>query len=224
MLPLQPKSTWQQWKWRGTPHSPKPQHYWGLTIRLFSVISRALIKLGGFLHMCRNAVSVFSSLNQLCYITVMLTASSRIQTRFVFFKQLSLFFTFIVTPRLYIDYWCSYTPKVSVGLRGNPTAIRSDEHKTLSVTDEYESSLLLLFHSNRRKVRDREGNASIDLDREKELCGAKETVIDSIISSPLIRPLPPSELRLFPVASLLLLLLYWLESPFFLIYVPLTIF
>ena len=30
-------------KWRGTLHSPKLQHYWNLTIRLFNVISRTLV-------------------------------------------------------------------------------------------------------------------------------------------------------------------------------------
>ena len=29
---------------RGAPHSPRPQHYWNLTIRLFSVISRTLVR------------------------------------------------------------------------------------------------------------------------------------------------------------------------------------
>ena len=28
---------------KGTPHSPKLQHHWKLTIRLFSVISRTLV-------------------------------------------------------------------------------------------------------------------------------------------------------------------------------------
>ena len=41
------------------PYSPKPQHYWNLTIRLFSVISRKLIARG--LPLCRGAVSVFYS-------------------------------------------------------------------------------------------------------------------------------------------------------------------
>ena len=36
--------TWERWQWRGTPHSPKLQHYWNLTIRLFSVISRTLVE------------------------------------------------------------------------------------------------------------------------------------------------------------------------------------
>ena len=31
------------WQWRGTPHSPKLQHYWDLTIRSFSVISSILV-------------------------------------------------------------------------------------------------------------------------------------------------------------------------------------
>ena len=34
-----PEWTWEQWHWRCTPHSPKPQHYWNLSMRLFSVIS-----------------------------------------------------------------------------------------------------------------------------------------------------------------------------------------
>ena len=34
--------TGEWWQWRGTPHSPKLQHYWNLTIILFSVISGTL--------------------------------------------------------------------------------------------------------------------------------------------------------------------------------------
>ena len=33
-----PEWTWEQWQWRGTPHSPKFQLYWNLAIRLFSII------------------------------------------------------------------------------------------------------------------------------------------------------------------------------------------
>ena len=33
---------------KGTPHSPKLEHYWRLTIRLFSVIPKTLIE--GILH------------------------------------------------------------------------------------------------------------------------------------------------------------------------------
>ena len=36
--------TWERWQWRGTPHSPKLQHYWSPTIRLINVISRTLIE------------------------------------------------------------------------------------------------------------------------------------------------------------------------------------
>ena len=32
----------EHWQWKDTPHFPKLQYYWGLTIRLFSVISRTL--------------------------------------------------------------------------------------------------------------------------------------------------------------------------------------
>ena len=34
--------------WKGTPHSPKLQHCWNLTIRLFSVISRTLVRGGAY--------------------------------------------------------------------------------------------------------------------------------------------------------------------------------
>ena len=51
--------TWQRWLSRGILHSPKFQHYWSLTIRLFSVIYRTLV--GRILHLCRDAVDVFYS-------------------------------------------------------------------------------------------------------------------------------------------------------------------
>ena len=38
MLPLRPGLTLERWQRGGTPHSSKLQHYWNLTIRLFSVI------------------------------------------------------------------------------------------------------------------------------------------------------------------------------------------
>ena len=53
-----PESTWEQWGWRGTPHSPTLQHYWCLTIEFFSLISMILVE-GGAL--CREAVGVFYS-------------------------------------------------------------------------------------------------------------------------------------------------------------------
>ena len=59
MLPLQAEWTWEWWQLRGISHSPKLQHYWNLSIRLFSVIIRTLV--GGVLPLCRNAVSVFYS-------------------------------------------------------------------------------------------------------------------------------------------------------------------
>ena len=43
---FEPEWTWEQWKWRGAPHSPKLQHRWNLTIRLFCVISRTLASEG----------------------------------------------------------------------------------------------------------------------------------------------------------------------------------
>ena len=47
----------------GAPHSPKLQHYWNLTIRLFGVISRTLIR--RMLPLCRGAVVVFYCLSRL---------------------------------------------------------------------------------------------------------------------------------------------------------------
>ena len=42
----------------------KLQHYWSLTIRLFSVITRTLVG-GGGLPLCRDAIGVFCSPNRL---------------------------------------------------------------------------------------------------------------------------------------------------------------
>ena len=41
-----PEGTWERWQWRGIPHSPKFQHYWDLTITLFSVKTRTLVGVG----------------------------------------------------------------------------------------------------------------------------------------------------------------------------------
>ena len=38
MLPLRRVWIWERWQERSVPHSPKLQHYWNLTIRLFSHI------------------------------------------------------------------------------------------------------------------------------------------------------------------------------------------
>ena len=50
-------------QWRGTLHSPKLQHYWSHTIRLFIVISRTLAE--GVVSFCRDAVDVFYSPSRL---------------------------------------------------------------------------------------------------------------------------------------------------------------
>ena len=34
-----PQWTWEQLQWKGTPHFPKLQHNWNITIRLFNVMS-----------------------------------------------------------------------------------------------------------------------------------------------------------------------------------------
>ena len=39
-----PKWTWERWQWKGTLHSPKLQHYWSFIIRLFSIISKTLMR------------------------------------------------------------------------------------------------------------------------------------------------------------------------------------
>ena len=41
-----PEWIWEQWQWRATPHSPKLQYYWSLTIKWFSVIDRTLFGWG----------------------------------------------------------------------------------------------------------------------------------------------------------------------------------
>ena len=56
-----PEWTKKQWQWRGASYSPRPEHYWDFTIRLFSVISRTLIGGGS----CIGAVIVFYSPSRL---------------------------------------------------------------------------------------------------------------------------------------------------------------
>ena len=48
---------------KGYSAFPKPQRQWNLTIRLFSVITKTLVR--EILPLCRGAVNVFYSLNQL---------------------------------------------------------------------------------------------------------------------------------------------------------------
>ena len=43
MLPLRARVNLEAMAMKGNPHSSKLQHYWNLTIRLFSVISRTLV-------------------------------------------------------------------------------------------------------------------------------------------------------------------------------------
>ena len=52
--------TWERWQWRGTPHSPKIQHCWNLTIRLFSVIYSEHL-LGGWSYPSAEKQSVYST-------------------------------------------------------------------------------------------------------------------------------------------------------------------
>ena len=53
-----PEWTWEQWQWSGAPYSPKLRHYWNLTIRLFSVISRTLVVAG--IYLSAEVQSVYS--------------------------------------------------------------------------------------------------------------------------------------------------------------------
>ena len=62
--------------WRSTQHSPKLQHYWSLTIRLFYVISGILF--GRVLPLCRDAVSVYYSFSQMSPISIMTIRKSSI--------------------------------------------------------------------------------------------------------------------------------------------------
>ena len=55
----------------GELHSPKPQHYWNLPIRLFSVIQDT--HGGGVLPLCRGAIGVLyspSRLDNIIYIYI----------------------------------------------------------------------------------------------------------------------------------------------------------
>ena len=63
-----PEWTLEQWQWKGTPHSPKIQHYWTLTIRLFSLIIRTLIR-GGLtpLQKCSRCILQLQPTGQFIY-------------------------------------------------------------------------------------------------------------------------------------------------------------
>ena len=69
-----PEWTWEWWQWRGTPHSLKLQHYWSLTIRIFSVTTRTLNR--GVLLPCRDTVGVFYNHSRLGYIEFAIQKSS----------------------------------------------------------------------------------------------------------------------------------------------------
>ena len=64
--------TWERWQWRSTSHSPKLQHSWSLTIRLFSVKSRTLVvgilpktpHWGGILPLCKGWSGIYKESNQ----------------------------------------------------------------------------------------------------------------------------------------------------------------
>ena len=64
MLPLRDRVDLGAMAMKGTLHSPKLQHYWNLTIRLFSFIFRTHVG-GGVLPHCRGAVGVFYSPSRL---------------------------------------------------------------------------------------------------------------------------------------------------------------
>ena len=55
---------WEQWQWRGIPHFPKLQIYWGICIRWFSVICRTLV-LGWIMPHFIEGVGVFYSHSRL---------------------------------------------------------------------------------------------------------------------------------------------------------------
>ena len=55
-----PEWTWVRWQWRGTLHSPKLHRCWNLTIRLFSVIYRILVR-GGVSYPSAEMQSVYST-------------------------------------------------------------------------------------------------------------------------------------------------------------------
>ena len=58
MLPLRARVDLGAMAMRGTPHAPKLQHCWNLTIRLFSVISRTLVSCWGLtlLQRCSQCI------------------------------------------------------------------------------------------------------------------------------------------------------------------------
>ena len=43
-----PERTWERWQWRCNPHSQNLRHYWCLSIRLFSFISKTFVVMGSY--------------------------------------------------------------------------------------------------------------------------------------------------------------------------------
>ena len=82
-----PESTREWWQWRGTPHSPKLQHYWNLTVRLFRVISKKLVE--GVLPLCWEAICVFYSSSRLGNLTIY----PLFVTTYILFLRYRLFLT-----------------------------------------------------------------------------------------------------------------------------------
>ena len=63
MLPFQARVDLGAMAIKGYSASPKPQYYWSLTVRMFSVISKTFV--GGDLPLCREAVGVFYRVSRL---------------------------------------------------------------------------------------------------------------------------------------------------------------
>ena len=99
-----PEWTWERLQWRGTPHSPKLQHYWNLTIRLFNDISRTLVG-GGLTPLQRSTQCLLqphltgqlANENQSYYeaLTVCFLFLRRLRRKILFKRRVWLFIHFL---------------------------------------------------------------------------------------------------------------------------------
>ena len=118
MLPLWARVDLGMMAGKGYSAFPKLQHYWSLTIRLFSVISRTLF--GGFLTLCREAVSVFYSPSWLGHITV-LSRNCRVMLYYSWSQGLHWSNTSSLNCFLYNIIMQVLTPVVTGGFHTSPS-------------------------------------------------------------------------------------------------------
>ena len=93
MVPLQVRVGLRIMAINGCSHFPKLQHYWSLTIRLLSVISRTLVR--KVLPLCWDAVGVFCSSSWLGQVFGVVTWSYNHLRRVIIWSHIDMYKSFV---------------------------------------------------------------------------------------------------------------------------------